>query len=575
MPRILTAADIEAVVAGGARELILDDATRLTDWAAETARRLGLRLLAGPGVVAPWWAEPLPSRDAARPPEGAAGDLSPSSATRLAPPADGPSGPRQAAAKPVEIGPGAGGGLARDGAVPLVAATADLAIRRARCVIPGLGELQADIAVRGGQIVSLDRSAWRTARQEIQADGLYAFPGLVDPHVHLGLFAPLEEEMATESLAALQGGVTTVGVMVITRESLLSALPRWIRLANARSWADVVLHPAVVTEEQLEELPQVARRFAVTSYKAFMAGIEGVTFWTDDGFLWSLARRVRELGVGSTLLVHCENMDLLRRAGAAVQASSPRAAGLPEWEHARPELAEAVAIRTAGQIAEAAGVPLYLVHVTSAVGLQAALEVRARHPPTFIETESTYLTHDWTSPLGALAKMVPPLRGPESRHRLWAAIQEGEVDVIGTDHVCLTREQKRAEAGMWEAIPGCAQLAVHLAALLEEGVHRRGVNVARVVECASQRPAQILGLYPRKGTLLPGADADICLVDLARPRRVDAADLLGRTDFTLYDGQTLRGWPVWTIKGGVPAVQDGRPRGSRPTGQYLARRSEG
>jgi dihydropyrimidinase len=154
--------------------------------------------------------------------------------------------------------------------------------------------------------------------------------------------------------------------------------------------------------------------------------------------------------------------------------------------------------------------------------------------------------------------MLPPIKDEADREALWAAIKDGTINSIGTDNVSLNKEIKGADKGMLNAMPGYPVLQTHLPVLLHEGVNKRGVSLEKLAELTSKNPAEIFGLYPRKGTIAVGSDADLVVVDLEKERTVKAEELYSFADFSLYEGRTLKGWPVVTVKGGRVAVEDGQ-----------------
>src|SRR5271166_6626266 len=186
-----------------------------------------------------------------------------------------------------------------------------------------------------------------------------------------------------------------------------------------------------------------------------------------------------------------------------------------------------------------------------------------------VETTTPYLGINSSDPNGFLAKMVPPVRTPEHQTALWQGVLEGSVNTVGTDNTSRTRATKQPGAGLHGARPGLPALGTHLPALLHYG-RLRGVPLELLIDRATRAPAKIYGIYPQKGTIAVGSDADLAIVDLDLERVVRAEDLQGMSDFSPFEGKTLRGWPVATIKGGKLAARNGEIVGE-PTGRYLPR----
>ncbi len=259
---------------------------------------------------------------------------------------------------------------------------------------------------------------------------------------------------------------------------------------------------------------------------------------------------------------------MVDEAAAALAASKPEG-NLCDWAEAGPSCAEEDAVVRACRMSAAAEQPLYLVHLSSELGVKAA---KANRPPTvYCETTSPYLSLSKNDESGLLAKMLPPIKDESDREALWSAVKDGTINSIGTDNVSLTREVKGADKGMLAAMPGYPVLGTHLPVLLHEGVNKRGVALEKIVELTSKNPAEIFGVYPKKGTIAVGSDADLVVIDLEREDTVSAEKIYSFADFSLYEGRALKGWPVMTIKGGQVAVDDGKILVEPGVGNFLRR----
>jgi dihydropyrimidinase len=445
----------------------------------------------------------------------------------------------------------------------------DLKVINGTLVIPGSGFVKKGVGVRGGRIVSIaDDGALGEATRTVDASGKYVIPGIIDPHVHLGIFTgDFGYEAEHETRAALAGGVTTVGVFMGGGESYLGVLPDLISTGEARAATDFFFHLSMFTPEQLDEIPQYVDKLGVTSFKFYMCGVKGVFPNVADEFILDGLKRLKDVGGHLTGCVHCEDQEMVDEAFEKLAAENPHG-NLCDWAEAGPACAEEDAVRRACRLSAESGQRLYIVHMSSADGINAAREDR---PPTiYVETTSPYLSLTKEDDSGLLAKMLPPVKAREDREALWDAIKDGTVDSIGTDNVSLNREIKGAEKGMLEAMPGYPVLQTHLPVLLHEGVNQRDVSLEKIVELASKNPAEIFGVYPQKGTIAEGSDADLVIVDLEKEKTVKAEELLSFADFSLYEGRTLKGWPVMTIKGGQVVVEDGKIVGE-PQASFLRR----
>jgi dihydroorotase-like cyclic amidohydrolase len=244
---------------------------------------------------------------------------------------------------------------------------------------------------------------------------------------------------------------------------------------------------------------------------------------------------------------------------------------LADWEQSHPVLSEEEAVVRMSVFAEHTPAQVYLVHLGTGASMRRLREIRHRQANVRTETTSTYLSIATDDPVGMLAKMVPPIRARDDLQALWEGIEDGTLDTIGTDNVTRTLAFKRPELGLAEAGPGYPARATHLPVVLTEGVHKRGLPLEAVVDKLTRGPARIFGIYPRKGTIAVGSDADLAIVDLAHARPADPAHLYSLSDFSLFAEKPLCGWPVHTVKGGVVAFEDGKVTIEPGAGRYIRR----
>jgi dihydropyrimidinase len=450
--------------------------------------------------------------------------------------------------------------------------TAPLVLRNGRLVYADGRIVEGGLVCEDGSIVAVfagdPPSGW-TAAEEIDAGGRHVLPGVIDPHVQL---YPVERfgHYATETRSAAIGGVTTIVKMHrdLAGYDTASFFDE-VAGAESRAFVDFCFHLAVMTDDQIAAIPRYADELAIRSFKFFTAykgeegaplGISGV----DDGQLLEALTAVARCG--GTALVHCENQELAARAARDVRAAGGE--GLAGFEASRPTIVELEAVRRVAFLAARAGCPLYVVHVTSQEAIEFVASARRSGQAIFAETEPHYLTETLDSPAGNLAKVIPPIRRTADRDALWAALRTGGLDAIGSDHVSARRERK--QGSIWDAQLAFPGIATILPVLLSEGVDGGRIPLSRVVSVTSTNPARIFGLGS-KGELLPGRDADFVLVDLDQERTVDAEMLGSSSDFSIYEGRTLRGWPVLTVSRGEVVVRDGEVVGSEGHGRFLRR----
>jgi dihydropyrimidinase len=455
--------------------------------------------------------------------------------------------------------------------VPGTSAPLDRVIRGGFLVQPGKDPIPGDLGIKDGKIAALTQPGCELQAREIfDATGAYLFPGIIESHAHWGLGAGLADA-ATESRSAAYGGVTTV--LFFLRENQPYQLPyqEWVRHGEAHSVVDFAMHVVLMNEAHLAQVDHYVQDMGITSFKCYLTyrgedaafmGVEDL----DDGFLLEAFQRVAR-HPQALVIAHCENIDLVHRARAGL-----RAGGLDDmqaWQASRPVLAEVEGVRRAMLFAEATGCRLNILHLTAAAALEEVKAFRFRFAHVDVEVCHTYLTWHDAPDLPRAAKIKPPLRSAADQEALWQGLAEGSINTVGSDHV--PRRLAAKDGSIWNPYTGCPGTATLLPVLLSEGHHKRGLPLGRIAELAARNPARLYGLYPRKGSLEIGCDADLTLVDLEQERIVRAADLLSFADYSLYEGWTLKGWPTHTMVRGQWTMIDGHVIAEPGLGCYLAR----
>ena len=443
-----------------------------------------------------------------------------------------------------------------------------LVVSNGTLVIPGVGQIRADVGMSNGKIAAIGDRLAEKAGEVYDALGKFVLPGIFDPHVHIGNERSYEEEAETETRAAILGGVTTIGIFLRSlEESYMLHLPGFKKAMDELSYVDSVFHPQVFTEEQIAEIPLYAKEYGIRSFKFYMSGIPGIVKSIADDVLLHGFRTVASLGPDAIACVHCETGVLIDAARKELQKK--KEGTLADWEFAHPADAEALAIQTALYLAKIANAHLYVVHLSSRQGLEVVRDARRKGLRFTVETTTPYLGIASDDPNGFLVKMVPPVRTKDHHDALWQGFLEGSINTVGTDNTSRCRATKKPEAGLHGARPGLPALGTHLPALLHYG-RLRGVPLDILVDRATRAPAKAYGIYPQKGTIAVGSDADLAIVDLDLEREVRAEDLQGMSDFSPFERKKLRGWPVATIKAGEIIARDGKIVGKRK-GHYLPR----
>jgi len=448
----------------------------------------------------------------------------------------------------------------------------DLIVEGGRVVQSGGSIRCLDVLIQDGRINGLvEPGTVAQARHRLDARGLFVLPGGVDPHTHFGITNPKAEDYYSESCAAAAGGITTVINFDRSAESYRQTFPGWLASARAQFVIDFGFHLGLLTETHLEELTWCVDE-GITSFKFYMnyRGVEKSKFHSDtaldDGFLYRIMRRLGSYPTPLRLCIHCENMEITN----AVRQDGVEGEGLLRWHRLRPGFCEAEAVARSLYLARITGAAVYFVHQSSRES--AALLAREDLPSLncYAETCPHYLALTVDAECGPLAKVNPPVREIEDVEALWDGLRNGDIHSVGSDHVPRRLERKRGHGDLATMEAGFPGVETSLPVLITEGL-RRNVPLQRLVEAWSTTPARIFGLYPRKGAIMPGSDADLVLVDLDAHRTVQASTLPGSSGYSVYEGRSLRGWPRATLVRGTVVYSSGEIKAAPGHGRYLSR----
>jgi dihydropyrimidinase len=433
-------------------------------------------------------------------------------------------------------------------------------------IVTAEGQFEGDIRIRGDEIVEIGHDLPRCEgdERELDAQGLLVLPGGIDPHVHLTLPKSVPatdrwvDDLTSGSQAALAGGITTVGNMSFPQpgETPLATLKREINLVQQQAVADVMLHPVLLppVEAAIRELPQMVAA-GHTSIKVFMC-MEAF----DKHVLAYLAALQAAGEAGMLTMIHCEDLSIISAATEVLLAEGR--GSLRYYAESRPVISEVVATQRAVGMCEATGAPIYVVHLSSERALRVCEEAQARALPVYVETRPLYLyltQERYFDPDGAVYVGQPPLREAHDVAALWDGLARGTVHTVGTDHAPWTREQKLDPAlNVANLRPGVSNLQVMLPMLYSEGVLKGKISLEQFVALTSTNAAKLFGLYPRKGTIAVGSDADLVLWNPTESRVVRGSELFSRAGFSIYEGTEVTGWPRITIRRGQVVYKDGR-----------------
>ncbi|WP_105437871.1 dihydropyrimidinase [Neorhizobium sp. T25_13] len=435
---------------------------------------------------------------------------------------------------------------------------------------------KADVKIDAGRIIEIGPNLFGDTT--LDAAGCYVMPGGIDPHVHLempfmGTYSADDFESGTR--AALAGGTTMVVDFCLPEpgQSLLDALKRWDNKAT-RANCDYSFHMSVTWwgEQVFNEMKAVVAHHGINTFKHFMA-YKGALMVNDDEMFASFSRCAE---LGALPLVHAENGDVV--AAMQTKLMDEGNNGPEAHAYSRPASVEGEATNRAIIIADMAGVPLYVVHTSCEQAHEAIRRARQNGMRVYGEPliqhltldESEYFNKDWDH--SARRVMSPPFRSKQHQDSLWAGLASGSLQVVATDHCAFTTDQKRTGLGDFRKIPnGTGGLEDRLPMLWTHGVATGRITMNEFVAVTSTNIAKILNLYPRKGAILVGADADIVVLDPKKSKTISAKTQQSAIDYNVFEGKEVTGLPRYTLTRGVVAIEDGAIRTQEGHGQFVKR----
>ena len=435
---------------------------------------------------------------------------------------------------------------------------------------------KADVRIEGGVITEIGQGL--TGTTELDATGCYVMPGGIDPHTHLempfmGTYSSDDFESGTR--AALAGGTTMVVDFALPNpgQGLLDALQMWDN-KSTRANCDYSFHMAVTWwgEPVFDQMATVVRERGINTFKHFMA-YKGALMVNDDEMFASF-KRLAELG--ATALVHAENGDVVAELTAKLLAEGN--IGPEAHAYSRPPQVEGEATNRAIMIADMAGVPLYVVHASCEESHEAIRRAKQAGKRVWGEPliqhltldESEYFNPDWDH--AARRVMSPPFRNKKHQDSLWAGLQAGTLSCVATDHCAFTTDQKRYGVGDFSKIPnGTGGLEDRMPMLWTHGVATGRLTMNEFVAVTSTNIAKIMNMYPKKGAVLVGADADLVVWDPGKSKTISAASQQSAIDYNVFEGQQVTGLPRFTLTRGKVAVHDGEIRTEEGHGKFVKR----
>jgi dihydropyrimidinase len=460
----------------------------------------------------------------------------------------------------------------------------DLLITNAKVVIPKIGIVNTNILIENEKIKDITNSIDNISySKKINVQEKFVLPGLIDPHIHYGVFSPVERSSTTESRSAAIGGITTMMRMLRLNESYKQKITEHLKASENNHFIDYSIHASILNPTQIDDIPYLCN-LGITSFKLYMN-----LGSTDNKILMDmnphenkmmpefvnvsdeLCKNVLQKASyfhNSVVLIHAEDHNMCSNLINKYKSQNflnNNHAGLDKkynaldiWSKSRPSESEVIAIKKIVNLGRKFRSNLYFVHIGSNASLDAILmEKQIGGCNIYVETCPHYLTHS-TEFNSIRGKVVPPLRSKNDIASLWVALRNGVIDTIGTDHVANILNLKYGEKkDIWSALAGFPGVATMLPVLLHYGVNSGRISLENVAELTSYNASKIFGMYPKKGTIKKNSDADLVVIDLDLTRKVNSDVLQSSSDYSIYDNYILQGWPVITISRGAVIMENG------------------
>lgn len=459
--------------------------------------------------------------------------------------------------------------------------TYDTVIINSHLVLPQ-GIIDKNIVVDDGKIVSITNDV-PSCDHKINGNGLVSIPGSIDTHIHYGVYSPIDKAAKTESHAAAIGGITTMMRMLRLGDSYKTSLKSQLDASSKSHYVDYTIHASIFNKQQIDEMKFCVEN-GITSFKLYMnlGGDIGHVYMDmkpESNYLHEAKVDVsldivesvvkNAASLGCPVLVHAEDYESC--ACGIKTAKEKKQDGLNAWSKSRSPESEVKAVRAVSKFARDYGCTLYFVHIGSSQALQQIEKEKTSGTKIYVETCPHYLTLSYEKQDGYLAKVMPPIRSSNDNEAVWKAISDNQIDTIGTDHVANQLKLKLGGNDVWGALAGFPGIGTELPIMLSEGVNKNRITIEHLVNLISTNAAKIFGMFPQKGILQEGSDADISLIDLKKEKKV-SNELFGAfSDYTVYEGMNLKGWPIKTLVRGELIADDFEVIGKPGFGKFVKR----
>ena len=443
-------------------------------------------------------------------------------------------------------------------------------------VVSGRGTRRADVLVENEKILQVGRNLSDPLARAIDVTGKLLMPGFIDAHTHFDLDVcntTTADDFDSGTKSAIRGGTTTIVDFACPNkgESLHHGLDLWHRKADGKCWCDYGFHMTIddwnaEIEKEIDDMYAAG----ISSFKMYMTY---PAMMIGDEAMYKALKKLKEKG--GICGVHCENSGVINALIEEKKAAGEM--GVSSHPETRPDFLEAEAVSRLLRIAQAVDIPVVIVHLTNAATLAEVTAARRRGQKVYVETCPQYLVLDdsvyYNEDFSRAARYVcaPPLRKPEDCRALWAGLRKGDIQTISTDHCAFTLAQKDAGRGDFTKIPGGLPGVEARGELVYSfGVATRKISLATMCKVLSENPAKLYGMFPRKGVIAPGADADIVVYDPQADHILRAEDMVSRAGYTPYEGFVTHGSVSQVWLRGKLMVENGHVIGEQE-GQYIVR----
>lgn len=436
------------------------------------------------------------------------------------------------------------------------------------------GILNAGLAIDKGKIVAVARdSELPSARENIDGQGNYVIPGVVDAHVHLQYPPGVDPEsnIKKETQACAAAGCTTIVHLLAPADDIIDKAEEFVGLYEKNGYVDLALSARIYTRENIGQIGSLCDYGIISvklllPYKGSEAVWKGRAGGIDDGIVYLTLREVGRLAKEGRKVfarVHCENVEIFLKIKEeflekGIQPSS--------WNEVRTRVCEEESMKKCLYLAGITGCPVYVVHMTIKEGIAVLNQAKADGVDVVTETCIQYLTQNTDNVDKVLSKVNPPIRESEDNRKLWEALRDGAIDVVATDHAPV---QKALKGDFWDATVGMPGAETFLPVMLSEGVNKGKISLEKLVEVCCFNPARKFGLTPRKGAISIGSDADLVLIDLEKEAVGPDAPIYSKSDFSTFAGWKIKGWPILTMLRGSVVAKDGKITGETGYGKYI------